>query len=109
MTRFCVKSLLAVSILSCGVTGCLDVRYTRFPTLYPTFPAAENLSYQQTDPFPDPDLGPSLDSAPRGYERPRSESRRAAEQRLLRGLQTAPETIPGGVPQGGLERPRAVY
>ncbi|MCA9201848.1 MAG: hypothetical protein KDA59_02315 [Planctomycetales bacterium] len=75
----------------------------------PSFPLAENMAYQRQDPFPDPDIGPSLHSSPRGYDRPRSEARRAAEQRLFQGIPVGPESVPPGPPQGGLRRPQAVY
>ena len=90
-------------------SGCVDMRYVRTPNIYASFPAAENQAYQRTDPFPDPDIGPSLHASPRGYDRPRSSARKAAELRILRGLQMGPEGVPPGVPQGGQNSSRAVY
>jgi hypothetical protein len=75
-------------------SGCLDPRFTRLPTVFPSNPVAENRAIQQTDPFPDPDLGPKTFARPRSFSRPRTEPRRAAEQRMLRGLQIGPEYIP---------------
>lgn len=72
-------------------------------------PYAENMAYQQTNPFPDPNIGPSMDSSPREYNRPRTEPRRAAEQRMFQGLPVGPEFVPPGPPQSGLKRPRAVF
>lgn len=72
-------------------------------------PQAENTAYQRQDPFPDPQIGPSTESTPRGYDRPRSEARQAAEQRLLQGLPVGPEMVPPGPPRSGLRRPAAVY
>ena len=95
-----------------GVTiipGCLNPQFTRFPTWYNQFPAAENAAYSRQDPFPDPDIGPSTDSSPRGYERPRSTARQAAEQRLLQGVPVGPESVPPGVPQGNRNNDQAVY
>jgi hypothetical protein len=95
--------------LSGSFCGCMNAQNTRFPSWAAYFPRAENAAYEQQDPFPDPDIGPSLDSTPRGYDRPRSEQRRAAEQRVFQGVPVGPEAVPPGVPQGGINRPRAVY
>lgn len=78
-----------VSLLN---VGCLNPRFTRLPTFEPSHPMAENRAIQRTDPFPDPDLGPETFTRPRGYTRPRTEPRRAAEQRMLHGLQVGPES-----------------
>jgi len=82
------------------MSGCMNAQNTRFPSLYTWYPAAENDAYERTDPFPDPDIGPSMDSTPRGYDRPRSESRKAAEQRMFQGMPVGPEYVRPGVPQG---------
>lgn len=103
-----------VSMFSAGaamlvMSGCMNAQNTRFPSLYTWYPAAENDAYERTDPFPDPDIGPSMDSTPRGYDRPRSESRKAAEQRMFQGLPVGPEYVRPGVPQGGLNTDRVVH
>jgi hypothetical protein len=72
------------------------------------FPAAENAAYERQHPFPDPDIGPSLESSPRDYDRPRTDSRRAAEQRLFQGLPIGPEFIPPGNPRGSTRSDRVV-
>jgi hypothetical protein len=92
-----------------SAAGCMNAQNTRFPTWNTWFPSAENAAYERQDPFPDPDIGPSMDSTPRGYDRPRSEPRRAAEQRVFQGLPVGPEYVRPGVPQGGLKSDRAVY
>ena len=91
------------------ICGCMNAQNTRFPSLYTWFPAAENEAFERTAPFPDPDIGPSMDSTPRGYDRPRSESRKAAEQRMFQGLPVGPEYVRPGVPQGGLRTDRVVH
>ena len=96
----------AAMVVMCG---CMNAQNTRFPSLYTWFPAAENEAFERTDPFPDPDIGPSMDSTPRGYDRPRSESRKAAEQRMFQGLPVGPEYVRPGVPQGGLRTDRVVH
>ena len=106
-SRWMQMWLAFVALVSAG--GCMTAQNTRFPTWQAWFPSAENEAYERQDPFPDPDLGPSLDSTPRGYERPRSQARRAAEQRLLQGVPVGPENVSPGVPQGGLNSGRAVY
>lgn len=83
------------------VSGCMSPQHTRFPTWFTWFPSAENAAYDRQHPFPDPDIGPSLDSTPRGYERPRTAPRKAAEQRLFQGLPVGPESVPPGVSRGG--------
>ena len=92
-----------------GIIGCMNPEFVRFPNWNTSFPAAENAAYSRQDPFPDPDIGPSTDSTPRGYERPRSQARRAAEQRLFQGVPVGPENVPPGAPRGGSTSGRAVY
>ena len=108
-SRPAVLPIIWTTLLIVACSGCMNTQNTRFPSWFAYFPGAENTAYQQQDPFPDPDIGPSLDSSPRGYDRPRSEQRRAAEQRLFQGVPVGPEYVPPGVPQGGLNRSRAVY
>jgi hypothetical protein len=96
-----------IAILS--LCGCMNAQNTRFPSWTAWFPSAENRAYERQDPFPDPDIGPSTDATPRGYERPRSQTRRAAEQRLFQGIPVGPENVSPGVPQGGLNTDRAVH
>ncbi len=91
MTKRAPFCLLLIVLVA---SGCLDPRFTRLPTIYPSHPVAENRSYQRMDPYPDPNLGGELSARPREFVRPRTEPRRAAEQRMLRGLQFGPETIP---------------
>jgi hypothetical protein len=90
------------------VSGCMNAQITRFPSWYTWFPGSENEAFERQDPFPDPDIGPSMYFTPRGYERPRSESRRAAEQRMFQGMPVGPENVRPGVPQGGLNTNRSV-
>ena len=98
-----------VSVGVVSITGCLNPQNTRFPSWCSQFPAAENAAYSRQHPFSDPDIGPSTDSSPRGYERPRSTARQAAEQRLLQGVPVGPESVPPGVPQGNRNNDQAVY
>ena len=104
VVQVAVSALLLVT-----TSGCMSAQNTRFPSWYSWYPGAENEAYERQDPFPDPDIGPSLDSSPRGYDRPRSEARRAAEQRMFQGVPVGPESVRPGVPQGGLRKNRAVY
>jgi hypothetical protein len=100
---------IVVIVATFSLVGCVSPQFMRYPSLYNQFPAAENAAYGRQDPFPDPDIGPSTDSSPRGYERPRSTARQAAEQRLLQGVPVGPEGIPPGVPQGTRNNSQAVY
>ncbi|MEY2726116.1 MAG: hypothetical protein RLZZ458_1983, partial [Planctomycetota bacterium] len=68
------------------VTGCLNPATTRMPRCFAWPTVAENQAFERHYPFSDPDVGPSTDSAPRGYDRPRSAARRAAEQKVLQGI-----------------------
>jgi hypothetical protein len=109
VTEVCRWSRSSAAVLLLFVSsGCMNPQFTRFPTWGTWFPSAENAAYDRQDPFPDPDIGPSLDSTPRGYERPRTEARRAAEQRMLQGLPVGPESMPRGIPQGTRNDDRAV-
>ena len=107
--RTLARYLLVMSAVLTNVVGCMNPQFMRFPSWYTQFPAAENAAYSRQDPFPDPDIGPSTDSSPRGYERPRSIARQAAEQRLLQGVPVGPENVPPGVPQGSRNNSSAVY
>ena len=107
--RSSARALIVVVAGMMSIGGCMSPQFTRFPSWYTQFPAAENAAYSRQDPFPDPDIGPSTDSSPRGYERPRSTARQAAEQRLLQGLPIGPESVPPGIPQGSRNNDQAVY
>jgi len=96
-------------MLCFGLSGCVNPMFTRLPSYWTYHPTSEARAYEQQDPFPDPDIGPEVSSRPRGFDRPRTAPRKAAEQRLLYGTPYAPENIPPGYPQGGLQRPAAVY
>ncbi|MFM8474923.1 MAG: hypothetical protein ACKOEO_03895 [Planctomycetaceae bacterium] len=87
-----VRGLL--SLLLCCVTGCLHPEFTRLPTLQTWSRSAELQAYEQRYPFPDPDIGPSTETNPRGYDRPRTATRRAAEQRVFQGIPSGPESKP---------------
>ena len=104
-----LRAVIVTSVAVMGSAGCVSPQFMRYPTWYSQHPAAENAAYGRQDPFPDPDIGPSTDSSPRGYERPRSISRQAAEQRLLQGLPVGPESVPPGNPQGSRNNSQAVY
>jgi len=99
--------MLALLCVCCS--GCINPMFTRLPSYWTYHPTSEARAYEQQDPFPDPDIGPEVSSRPRGYDRPRTAPRKAAEQRLLYGAPNSPEYIPPGYPQGGLSRPGAVY
>lgn len=90
------------------ICGCFSPMHTRLPTFWTGYADSEGMAYQQQDPFPDPDIGPDIYSRPLGFERPRTQERRAAEQRMFQGLPSVPEAIPRGYPRGGLSAPRTV-
>ncbi|MBL8815628.1 MAG: hypothetical protein JNL58_06335 [Planctomyces sp.] len=96
-------------VLLFGICGCMNPENTRMPQCMSYFPQAENRAFQRQNPFSDPDIGPSTDFAPRGYDRPRSEAQRAAEERTLRGLPVGPESINPGLPTGSRSHSRSVY
>lgn len=70
-------------------------------------PRSEAIAFEQQDPFPNPDIAPSTGVRPLGFDRPRTQPRKAAEQRIFHGIQSGPEYAPPGEPQGGLRRPQA--
>jgi len=78
------------------------------PMAWTGSPSSEAMAYQQQDPFPDPDIGPDTMGRPRGFDRPRTAARKAAEQKLLQGLPSTPESIPPGNPRGAGSHPRSV-
>ena len=91
---------IAMASFGCGIIGCITPANTRFPTSWRAHPSSERQAWQQTDPLPDPGIGPPLDARPREFRIPRTIERRAAEQRILRGLPFMPENIPPLLPQG---------
>jgi len=99
----------ALMLISCLIpVGCTTPQFSRLPVAYPSHPMAEKRAFGIQDPLPVPDLGPELGLRPRDYDRPRNAARRAAELRLLHGMQSGPEGIRPGVPRGGLYRREAV-
>ncbi|MCA9051873.1 MAG: hypothetical protein KDA89_24210 [Planctomycetaceae bacterium] len=101
-----VGLLVAAGIL---IPGCVSPMHTRFPVLQSFHPKAEGQAFQQQDPFMDPDIGPGDESRPRDFARPRTETRRAAEQRILQGLPSGPENSPSVYPRGGRRSSEAIY
>ena len=81
-------------VVCCAVSGCITPENTRFPTFFRANPYSERASYEQSDPLADPVIGPSTEARPRDFAKPRTIERRAAQQRLLRGLPQEPEAIP---------------
>lgn len=104
-----LAAAVSLSVVCTLMSGCISAMNTRLPAAWAGHPRSESLAYQQHDPFLSPDIGPVDSTRPRDYVRPRTEARRAAEQRLLNGLSTQPESIAPSHPQGGLRRPAAVY
>jgi hypothetical protein len=99
---------VCVAAYAVGAAGCFSPNHARFPIAQPSHPQSEAQAFQLQDPFPDPDIGPDIMSRPPDYLRPRTESRKAAEQRLFQGTPSGPEYMPPGYPRGGLSRPGAV-
>ena len=91
--RWVAGFAVGLVVVTCG---CFNSATTRLPQSRPWLPDQENAAYEQQYPFADPDIGPSTESNPRGYDRPRSSSRRAAEQRVFQGFPACPAAIPTG-------------
>ena len=92
--------LLSVCVL---LPGCLVNQNTRMPQSRPRHPKAERRSFEFHDPFPNAELGPVGGPRPPGMNQPRTEARRAMEQRAAHGG-TRPRsfwlpTLPGLVPR----------
>jgi hypothetical protein len=104
--RFSVRAFVLIGLTS--ICGCFSPMHTRLPTFYTGYPQSEGMAFQQQDPFPDPDIGPDMQSRPLGFVQPRTPERKAAEQRLFQGLPSVPEYIPNGYPRGGLSAPQTV-
>lgn len=97
---------ISALVVCCAMSGCITPENTRFPTFFRAHPLSERASYEQSDPLTDPAIGPSTEARPRDFARPRTIERRAAQQRLLRGLPREPEAIPPTPP--GRRYPAAV-
>ena len=77
------KFSVALILVTTG-SGCLlDTRFVQMPQLMPRHPATEHRAAEYHDPYPDESIGPSTGSRPLGFQRQRSEARRAAD---LRGV-----------------------
>jgi hypothetical protein len=61
-----------------AVAGC-QAPWIKFPTLYPSDPAAERASFAKHDLLPDSSMGPETNARPRDGWTQRSEPRRALE------------------------------
>ncbi|MBI1314614.1 hypothetical protein GC176_25255 [bacterium] len=89
------RSTLLILLLV-NLTGCAyDPRRMRLPELWPRHPELERRAAEYHDPFPDASVGPDADSRPRGFNRQRSETRRAADLRsvhILDGADRLPPT-----------------
>jgi len=85
---------LAASCAMLALIGCITPQNTRFPSFFRPHPVAERASYERSDPLFDPAIGPSLDARPRDFIAPRTIERRAAQNRLLQGMPSEPETLP---------------
>ncbi|MEY3173752.1 MAG: hypothetical protein RLZZ436_1666 [Planctomycetota bacterium] len=89
-----VLARVPLLLVLCTTAGCLNPQFTRLPTWQVWSQSAENQAYEQHYPFSDPDVGPATDANPRGYDRPRTATRRAAEQRVFQGIPAGPESKP---------------
>lgn len=105
--RSLTAALIAVAMLL-ALSGCTTPQFFRLPVAHPSHPLSEKRAFAIQDPLPVPDLGPELGLRPRDYDRPRNPARRAAELRLLQGIQSGPEGIRPGIPRGGLYRRETV-
>ncbi|HAB12403.1 MAG TPA: hypothetical protein DCE47_12015 [Planctomycetaceae bacterium] len=89
------------------LSGCLVNQNTRMPQPRPRHPKAERHSFEFHDPFPSAELGPVGGPRPPGMTQPRTEARRAMEQRAAHGgtrprafwLPSWPNVAPGSSPQ----------
>lgn len=98
---------LLAAILLANI-GCINPMTTRLPSFYTANPQIEGFEFQRQDPFPDPDIAPDGGSRPPDFQRPRTPSRKAAEQRLFQGMKQLPQTIPRGAPLSGKRHPASV-
>ncbi len=67
------------------LSGCLVNQYTRMPQPRPRHPRTEQRSFEFHDPFASKELGPVGGPRPPGMGQPRTEARRAMEQRAAHG------------------------
>lgn len=92
-TPWCTAAAVAACLC---LGGCLNPNYARLPQCLAAQPSQESRAWEHHYPFSEPDLGPASESVPRGFDRPRSGPRRAAEQRVFQGLPAGPESQPAG-------------
>jgi len=103
-----IVRLTVAACFCCAAAGCITLANTRFPTFWRAHPLSERQAWQRNDPLPDPNIGPAMEARPREFQIPRTLERRAAEQRIFRGLPVAPERIPPRMSQGN-RYPAAVH
>lgn len=95
-----------------GLVGCLHPYQTRMPTVGYGDPRIERRAHERHDPFADSIAGPDMMSRPRGYTEPRTEPRRASEERV-RQFAAPPSDqsalpYPSQVPALGSKYPNAI-
>ena len=91
-----------------GISGCVNPLNTQFPQPFPTSMQAEELSYRFHDPFPDNDIGPQTMTRPPSYMDQRSQERRAAENRMLRGYNLQEAPVSAVPPRAAYQYPESV-
>lgn len=96
----------AVAALVLPAAGCLSLPDLTLPGFAPRHPRVERRAYETYDPFADTETGPDTLSRPRGFETPRTGTRRAAEQRARQQMIPVPQYQPSPYePQPGSLQP----
>ena len=94
----------AMLVASCCLTGCLNPRTTRLPSLSsgrtPEEQRAEKLDLERHGPFPSRTAGPVMFTRPQGHIEPRTDVRQTKEQAILRGMKREPN-VPAPFPSSG--------
>lgn len=90
----------AVAGFALVLCGCLSPN-TQMPQLMHRPPEVEKRSYAFHDPYPDVEFGPEMSQRPRGFDEPRTNTRRSKETRALVDLiRGAPTPVPAMSPLG---------
>jgi hypothetical protein len=76
-------NISAIVVLLLAVVGCTPSPYLRLPQLHHRPMDVEERANEFHDPFPDSLSGPGISNRPRGFGRPRTATRKAAN---LRGV-----------------------
>ena len=96
-----------VTIAAAAISGCINSRNTRLPSLVPAPNAIERRSLGHFDPLPDRNLGPETNTRPAEFIEGRDPQRQSLEGQYLEGAPAGP--VAPGYPTGAHREGNVVH